>query len=233
MAVSYGNSVTVSISPSFVKLIVTSRLLPDPPYKYEAVCFLNQIQFESLRITMSTILLLLLVPLVSSQGIYSGVRPSPYSFRSKPLIRTKVSSRSGIGSLTQKYRAAVLNNYKPSVQDAGPGDIVKQTRTQAEALKEDLRSFASNPTATQILDEVFADRNNVCINSMDDAIEIIETSTKLIENAGAEITKLVESVKAFENLSDNPTVVRETAKIIRLLDVLIPKMSPDEGIFQL
>ena len=225
----YGNSVTVSISPSFVKFIETYRLLPDPPYKYKAACFLNQIQFEPSRITMSTFLLLLLIPLVSCQSTYSRLPASPYSFRSKPLIRTKVDSRSGTASLTQKYRAALLKNYKPSVRDAGPNDIVKQTRTQAEALKEDLRSIASNPTATQILSKIFDDRNNVCINSMDDAIDTIEASTKLIENAGTEITKLVESVKVFENLTDTPTVVRETAKIIRLLDVLIPKMTPDSS----
>jgi len=176
---------------------------------------------------MSSLLLLLLVPLVSSQGTYSRLPASPYSFRSKPLLRTKIASRSGIGSLTQKYREALLKNYKPSGSNARHGDIVRQTRAQAEALKEDLRSIASNPTATQILNKVFADRNNVCIKNMDDAIDTIEASTKLIEDAGKEITKLVESVKVFENLTDTPTVVKETAKIIRLLDVLIPKMTPD------
>jgi hypothetical protein len=106
-------------------------------------------------------------------------------------------------------------------------NIIEQTRTQAESLKKDLRSMASNPRAAQILNKVFADKNNVCINSMEEAIEAIETSTKLFENGATEIKQLVGSVKVFENLEDTPTAVRETAKILRLLDVLIPKISPD------
>merc|ERR1711997_540923 len=89
------------------------------------------------------------------------------------------------------------------------------------------RSIARNPRASQILNKVFSDRNNVCIKSMDDAIEAIETSTKLFENAGSEIKQLVDSVDAFNKNIDTPTVVREAAKTIRILEVLIPKITPD------
>ena len=62
---------------------------------------------------------------------------------------------------------------------------------------------------------------------MDDAIEAIERSTKLVENAGTEIKQLVDAVKAFENLSDTSSALKAAGKIIGVLDVLIPKMSPD------
>ena len=58
---------------------------------------------------------------------------------------------------------------------------------------------------------------------MDEAIEAIETGTKLFENAGTEIKQLVQLVQGFPTLTDTPKAVRETAKIIRLLEVLIPK----------
>ena len=86
--------------------------------------------------------------------------------------------------------------------------------------------MARNPRAAQILNRVFADKNNVCINSMDDAIETIEMSTKLVENAGSEIKELVEIIKVFEKSIDTTKAVRETANILRLLDTLIPKITP-------
>lgn len=65
---------------------------------------------------------------------------------------------------------------------------------------------------------------------MDEAIEAIETSTKLFENAGSEIKQLVSIVQSLQDLSDTPKAVRETAKIIRLLDVLIPKITPSTSV---
>ena len=40
------------------------------------------------------------------------------------------------------------------------------------------------------------------------------------------MTKLVNSVKIFETSINTPRAVRETANILRLLDVLIPKLTP-------
>ena len=41
------------------------------------------------------------------------------------------------------------------------------------------------------------------------------------------MVNIIETVKVFEKRIDAPTAVRETANILRLLDVLIPKMTPD------
>ena len=193
---------------------------------------------------MSSLLLLLLSPLLAHAGhlslpshsysyhsyhpktVYkSSIRtlPLPYKQPYLSIPNTKVVSKSNIKTSPVSYKQAFLN---PSTL-TGSGDIIQQTRTQAESLKEDLRSMASNPRAAQILNKVFADKNNVCISSMEEAIEAIETSTQLFENGATEIKQLVEIVKVFENLEDTPTAVRETAKILRLLDVLIPKISPD------
>ena len=187
---------------------------------------------------MSSLLLLLLCPLLSHAGwsysyhsyhpttVYkSSIRTLPLPYKQPYLSNpnTKVVSKSNIKTSPVSYKQAFLN---PSTL-TGSGDIIQQTRTQAESLKEDLRSMASNPRAAQILNKVFADKNNVCISSMEEAIEAIETSTQLFENGATEIKQLVDSIKVFENLKDTPTAVRETAKILRLLDVLIPKISPD------
>ena len=61
---------------------------------------------------------------------------------------------------------------------------------------------------------------------MDEALEAIETSTKLFENAGTEIKILLHTIKKFQNLTDTPQAIKESAQIIRLLDVLIPRITP-------
>merc|ERR1712217_503434 len=59
----------------------------------------------------------------------------------------------------------------------------------------------------------------------------IETTTRMVENAGPELKMLVEYVQEFskiENISMSE-VVRQSAKIIGLLDALIPKLSPSSS----
>merc|ERR1712123_367687 len=108
----------------------------------------------------------------------------------------------------------------------GSGDIVQQARTQADALKKTLRSLARKPEAAPIFEKVFAGNNSDCINNMDQALEAIETSATLFENAGTEIKMLIQNVQELQAITDTPKAVRQTAKIIRLLDVLIPKLTP-------
>ena len=76
-------------------------------------------------------------------------------------------------------------------RQATPGDIIRQARTQADSLKRDLRSLISKPEAAPILKKVFAGQNGGCFKCMSEAIQAIDTSAKLVENAGTEIKQLV------------------------------------------
>ena len=110
---------------------------------------------------------------------------------------------------------------------SGSRDIIEQTRAQANTLKNTLRSLARKQEAASLLEKVFSGRNeNTCINNMEEAIEAIETSTRLVENAGAEIKLLVETAQKLETIRSVPQAVRQAAKIIGLLDVVIPKLTP-------
>jgi hypothetical protein len=173
---------------------------------------------------MSGLLLLLLSPLVSSHTLYSSYRTLP-SYHSSPSYALYRPAAVNKPSLTSLYKQAYQG--APAVGLTRSVDIIQQTRTQAESLKRDLRSLASTPgEAQKILNKVFAENNDVCMNSVEEAIQAIEASTKLVENAGTEIKQLIQAVQVFEKLTDTPTAVRETANIIRLLDVLIPKITP-------
>lgn len=115
------------------------------------------------------------------------------------------------------------------VAGPGSGDIIEQTRTQMDSLKNTILFLAKKPEAAPILEKVFAGRNdNTCITNIEDAIEAIETTTKMVENAGTELKWLVEYVQEFPKLQkiSMSEVVRQSAKIVGLLDVLLPKLSP-------
>ena len=124
-----------------------------------------------------------------------------------------------------------LPPYGPNVYNSrpyfsSPQDLVTETRSQAESLKDTLRFLATTPGADRIVDRVIGDLNNVCLNNIEQAIDAVEASAKLIENSGSELKQLIQTVESFQKLTDKPTVVREAANILRLLEDLIPKLAP-------
>jgi len=125
----------------------------------------------------------------------------------------------------------VISHPSPNFQQSGSEDIIEQTRAQAELLKEHLLSIANNPDNTEIINRVFAEKNTACIDSIEDAIEAIEEGVKLVQNAGADLKQLVKAVKIFNDTVTPVVAVKESATIIRLLDVLIPKITPAAQFF--
>merc|ERR1712008_552868 len=168
---------------------------------------------------MSGLLLLLLVPLASSLPYsnyynYNSYRPTAYVHSPRYI------------SYPLTYNQRYLPTYNSGFGLVRSSDFVQQTRTQANSLKNTLRSLASIPGANRIINRIINDDDNVCLNSVEEAIEAVETSAKIVESAGPEIKNLIKTVEAFEKITDTPTVVREAANILRLLEVLIPKLAP-------
>merc|ERR1712106_161939 len=168
---------------------------------------------------MSGLLLLLLVPFASSLPYshyynYNSYRPAAYVHSPRYL------------SYPLTYYQGYLPNYNKGFALARSSDFVQQTRTQANSLKNTLMSLSSIPGAKRIINRIINDDDNVCLNSVEEAIEAVETSAKIVESSGTEIKNLIKTVEAFEKLTDTPTVVREAANILRSLEVLIPKLAP-------
>merc|ERR1711892_1114457 len=170
---------------------------------------------------MSGLLLLLIAPLVSSLPF------SQYFNSYPPKASVQSFSYSGVPiAYNQGQKTSSYSDFGLTRSFSASSDIVAMTRTQANSLKTTLRSLASNPDSSEIVNRVIYDINNVCLNNIEEAIDAIESSTKVIENAGPEIKKLIKTVKAFQRLTDKPAVVKEAANILRLLDTLIPKLAP-------
>jgi len=159
---------------------------------------------------------ILLVCLYSS---YSG--PKTFFSKRNENFSTQgfFNGRSGRNEATGATKQA--SSELKSTPDSG--DIIEETRTQADTLKTTLRTLTKMSDAAPILEKLFAGRNNeTCINNMEEAIEAIETSTKLFENAGTEIKLLVKTVEEFQKIKDVSKAVKQAAKIIRLTDDLLP-----------
>merc|ERR1711892_27004 len=181
----------------------------------------DKIQLSPSKVTsylnMSGLLLLLITPLASSLPYslyYNSYRPAAYVHSPRYL------------SYPLTYYQGYLPNYNKGFALARSSDFVQQTRTQANSLKNTLMSLASIPGAKRIINRIINDENNFCLSSVEEAIKAVETSANIVESAGPEIENLIKKVEAFEKITDTPTVVREAANILRLLEVLIPKLAP-------
>ena len=140
-----------------------------------------------------------------------------------PLIDTSQKSRQSSNILGNIYRYRNLRQF-PSVDQ----DLVENTRNMADSTISILRSLNDDSTAYEYINRILTDKNNVCVGSLDDAIDGIEKTTELVENAGEEIKELMVTMNRFVKLNGTTQVVKEVASIMRLLGPLIQKLSPDQ-----
>ena len=104
-------------------------------------------------------------------------------------------------------------------------DVIKQTRNMVDSTISILTSLAEDPTTSEYIDRFFSDKKNVCVGSLDEAIDGIEKTTELVENAGDDIKDLLVTINRFVQLNGTTKVVREVASIMRGLGSLIEKIS--------
>ena len=106
-------------------------------------------------------------------------------------------------------------------------DIFTQTRNLAESVKTTLRQLAADPNSAVVVNRIINDKDNICLNSLEEGIASIETATSLLERAGGDVKALIAKVKTFVNLSDPSQVVKESADILRILGPLVNNIAPD------
>ena len=109
-------------------------------------------------------------------------------------------------------------------------DIIAQTRTLANSVKNTLRQLAADPNSAAIVNRIIYDKDNICINSLDEGIAAIEEATSLVERAGGDIKALIAKVEGFIKLTEPSQVVRESAEILRILTPLVHNISPDSPV---
>merc|ERR1739838_790973 len=107
------------------------------------------------------------------------------------------------------------------------GNIVEQTKAQTESAKEVLKSLKNNQKAASAIEKAL--KTSGCLNSLEDAIEAIEGSAKLVDDNGPEILYLVGIVDSLDNEKDLTKLIKSSAKMLRIMEDLIPNLAAGQS----
>jgi len=111
-----------------------------------------------------------------------------------------------------------------------PVSLIYQARSQAESLKSILSFVDKSPTSAEVV-RSFGNRTNTCIENINDAIDIIDATTKLVEDAAGGIQKLFDTLDrvlrstALDGLAPWSSG-RQYRKLLRIVRYLAPKLTP-------
>ena len=103
------------------------------------------------------------------------------------------------------------------------GNLVEQSKAQTEYAVNLLKSLENNKQATQYIDNVL--ETSACLNSVQDAIELLEESNNLIKDNAPEIIYFEAIVDNLENEKDINKLLKSSSKILRTLEGLVPNLS--------
>merc|ERR1712106_948210 len=145
-------------------------------------------------------------------------RPAVISYR-QPAVVTHYNT-----PIVSHFNPAVVRFQTKSLVGCSSGNFVKQTRCQADFLKQTLNELKSDSREGKYITRVI--EGSACLNSLDDAINAMEQSTKLVESAEKEILTLTDKARLMQTKTDTVALVKDAADILRLLEDLIPKIAP-------
>ena len=106
-------------------------------------------------------------------------------------------------------------------------DFIQKTTRMTESTVTILRSLSRDPIATEYIDRIISDKNNVCLTSLDDAIAGIEMTTKLVENNQEELNALIDESNKFLDIEDPAVSLRQSATLLKILGPLSEKLLPE------
>lgn len=109
---------------------------------------------------------------------------------------------------------------------ASTGDIIQRIREMTDTTISSLREVAQSPTASSYINRIIFNQNNICLSSLEEAIQGIESTTAMLENAGDEVRALIAQAGRFSTVYGPSNAVREVASLLRLLGPLIKKITP-------
>merc|ERR1711915_114440 len=123
------------------------------------------------------------------------------------------------------YEALPQFKRHPSFTLFFKGNIIDWTIAQAEATKSTLQSLSDNPQATKYIKRVID--SSKCLDSLEDAIDGIDTASKLVYDNRISILRLIHNVEKLENEKDTIKLLERSGDIFRILDDLIPDLAEE------
>jgi len=166
-------------------------------------------------------------------SISVGAYPQFHQYQSSPsFVHQPVRYISPQNAYSTQPNSVSLRNIQTIVSNSPyknppaltSGSIVWQTRQLTEYVKLSLRQLAKDPLASPYIKRILS--ASECLNTIQDAIVSIDASVRLLEDAGPEVLRLVDTVEAMQTYTDTETIVRVSADIVRQLGILVPKLAP-------
>ena len=102
------------------------------------------------------------------------------------------------------------------------GSLVQNTKAQAEAAVDILKSFEGSDIAAQYIEPIFATTD--CIDGIPTAISLIEEGAKIVSDNAPELVYLEALVENLRGEKDILKLLKGSAKMLRTLDNLIPNV---------
>jgi len=105
-------------------------------------------------------------------------------------------------------------------------DLFSDARDFSKSVKNILREVESNPDAVAVVDKVVRDNKDSCINSLEDGVKGIEKAVSLLDTHRSSIEALSNSVEAFVDIKEPTKILRESSRLLRLVQ---PLYNSDQG----
>merc|ERR1712029_65442 len=186
--------------------------------------------------TMKSFALICLIPIVAAApgGYYYNSFHSPrYSFHSSSSYPRAFASYPTYQRFAPTFASQALTlkaaNLDPR-NNLKTGDIIADTRALSNQVQTTLRQLAADPASAAIINRIINDKDNICLNNLEEGIAGIETATQLVERAGGDIKNLVAKVESIGALTDPATVVRAVADILLIVEPVVNKIAPENPI---
>merc|ERR1712025_505147 len=105
-------------------------------------------------------------------------------------------------------------------------NIIEETRQQTNTVKSTLKKLSTHSKASKYMKKIFT--AGECVHGLDEAIEAIESGTKIVEASGPELTRLISTINEIGNPSDIIEVTKSSAEILRQMEALMPRLIPSK-----
>ena len=103
------------------------------------------------------------------------------------------------------------------------GNLVQQSKALATSAKALFKSFENIKLVPELFDHVF--ETSGCLGNLEDVIEMMDASNKLILKNSPEIIYLEAIVDNLLNEKNVTKLMRSSAKILKILEDLVPKLT--------
>jgi len=181
---------------------------------------------------MKSIAILSLIVILSYFHVEAGRIKTYYFTTASSVPRSEKEASQSLFSSFELQRQADPSKA-PEATTSGPiqlrgfipineftsGNIVENTNAQASKTLDLLKSWEGSDVAAQYIDPIFETSN--CLNSISDAIELIEAGRKIVAVNGPEIVYLEALMKEMSNnRKDITKLLQGSSKMLKTLDGL-------------